>query len=76
MKHNPKFTTRIGNVHVDAAIMNRRDWRRVKKEAVHLTAAQQMTYTKELDERKRTQTRAIKIEDAAYWKLKEKSKKD
>ncbi|KAK8891772.1 Cilia- and flagella-associated protein 45 [Tritrichomonas musculus] len=60
MRHNPKFTTRIGNVHVDAAIMNRRDWRRVKKEAVHLTAAQQMAYTKELDEKKRTQTRAIK----------------
>ena len=53
MRHNPKFTTRIGNVHVDAAIMNRRDWRRVKKEAVHLTAAQQMAYTKELEEKKK-----------------------
>ncbi|OHT17493.1 Coiled-coil domain-containing protein 19, mitochondrial [Tritrichomonas foetus] len=40
--------------------MRRDDFRRVKKESIYLTAAQQMTLTRELDEKKRAQTRAIK----------------
>lgn len=58
-QHNPKYGTKITNVNVDAAIMRRADWRRIKKEAIHLTAAEQMEATKQLDERKKATTRAI-----------------
>ena len=58
-QHNPKYGTKIANVNVDAAIMRRADWRRIKKEAIHLTAAEQMEATKQLDERKKATTRAI-----------------
>ena len=34
---NPKYNTRITQVATNAVIVHRNDWRRVKKEAVHLT---------------------------------------
>lgn len=40
VNHNPKYSTRLGNVAVDAVIIQRNDWRRMKREAVHLTPEQ------------------------------------
>ncbi|EAY03942.1 nasopharyngeal epithelium specific protein, putative [Trichomonas vaginalis G3] len=38
--HNPKYNTRITSVATNAVIVGRGDWRRVKKEAKHLTPEQ------------------------------------
>lgn len=48
--HNPKYNTRITNCAVDAVIIPRNDWRRMKKEAVHLTPEQRAELKKKQDE--------------------------
>ena len=50
--HNPKYNTRINNVAVDAVIVNRNDWRRTKKEAVHLTPEQRAEMKRREEEEK------------------------
>lgn len=54
-QHKPKYNTRIGNVTGDAIILRKNDFKRTKKEAVHLTAEQQMELTQQSDmEKQRT----------------------
>lgn len=53
--HNPKYSTRITNVTTDAVIINRDQWRRTKKSAVHLTPEQQKEL-KRRQEEERSQT--------------------
>ena len=48
--HNPKYNTRITNCAVDAVIIPRNDWRRMKKEAVHLTPEQRAELKKKQEE--------------------------
>lgn len=48
--HNPKYNTRITNCAVDAVIIPRNDWRRMKKEAVHLTPEQRAELKRKQDE--------------------------
>jgi hypothetical protein len=55
-----KFNTRISNVHVDAAILGREEWRRIKKESVHLTAAQIVALQQEEDARRKQTMKSIK----------------
>lgn len=57
--HNPKYNTRISNVATDAVIVGRGDFKRVRNESVHLTAAQQMTLSQDLDQKKRAQLKTI-----------------
>ena len=60
MFHNPKYTTRLGNCETNAVIMNKKDWKRVKKESVYITAAQQLTINQEQDALKKQTKRQIK----------------
>jgi hypothetical protein len=63
-QRSPHYGTRISEVVTDAVIMNRDDWRRIKKEAVHLTAAQQMALYHDEDARKKQTMREIKNQRA------------
>ena len=38
--HNPKYQTRISNVATNAVIIRRNDWKRMKKDSIHLTPEQ------------------------------------
>jgi hypothetical protein len=51
--HNPRFTTRLSAVATDAVILARRDWKRMKHESFHLTAAEEIALVRRQDEEKR-----------------------
>jgi hypothetical protein len=59
-QHNPQYNTKISNVVTDAVILGRADWRRIKQDSIHLTAAQQMELYQQEDARKKQTLRAIK----------------
>lgn len=57
--HNPKYTTRIGNVSGDAVILKRADFKRTKQESIYHTAEQQMEITQQSDEQRKKQLEEI-----------------
>jgi hypothetical protein len=36
--HNPCYVTQVSNVVTEAAIISHEDWKRIKKDSIHLTA--------------------------------------
>ena len=58
--HKPKYNTRVANVTTDAAILNKRDYRRIKKEAVHYTPQERIEMAKEIDDKRKTHKQTIK----------------
>ncbi|KAK8885173.1 Cilia- and flagella-associated protein 45 [Tritrichomonas musculus] len=50
--HNPKYGTRITNVTTDAVIIGRNDWRKIKREAAHLTPEQIAAIRKQQEDAK------------------------
>ena len=65
---NPKYNTRITHVATNAVIVPRNDWRRVKKEAVHLTPEERKQIKQREDAAKQealqtiNKTRSLKID--------------
>lgn len=64
--HNPKYGTRISNVTTDAVIIGRNDWRKVKREATHLTAEQQQALRKQEEDQKKETISKIQTKRQSY----------
>ena len=56
---NPKYNTRITAVATNAVIVGRGDWKRVKKEAVHLTPEERRQIKEREDKQKQEQMQTI-----------------
>jgi hypothetical protein len=57
---NSKYGTRISGTVVDAVILPRHDWKRIKRDSVHYTPAQQVARVQEEDARKKQTMRSMK----------------
>lgn len=57
--HNPKYNTRITSVATNAVIVGRGDWKRVKREAKHLTPEQKRKLAAEEEKTKQEQLLTI-----------------
>ena len=58
--HKPKYNVRVAQVTTDAVILPKRDFKRIRNESIHLTAAQQMTLSQEMDAKRKTEKRTVK----------------
>ena len=57
--HKPKYNTRITQVNTDAVILPKRDWKKIKKEAVHYSPEQQMQLTIEAEQARKQELASI-----------------
>lgn len=62
--HNPRYSHRISTVSTDAVILPRSEWRKIKREAVHLTAADEIENARKQDEEKRQEIQCAETKRA------------
>ena len=66
--HNPKYNTRISSIATDAVLVKRDNWRKIKKEATHLTPEQIAEIRRKQDEEKMTTMSAIQTKRTSLIK--------